>query len=229
MSSKYLVNCMKTWAEFRRYVWSRDRPFQNLDTKLPLFRGSGIHMFSLASQVLVLWDHCVCSGHVHNMPLQCVGVLSVYLATILYCNHQLFFDTERENIRCSIICVSLLEISATINLYYLPRGSIQTSISSIGKMMSSLSGTSSSMTSSSMEAALTVDWKWTRLILRASHYEEYKVGFSLPRRSAKKWHHFVCSLKINWKVLNNCKGEGAFLVYTRKLRRKNEGICVNVR
>ena len=67
----------------------------------------------------MLRNHCVWSGHVRNMLLQCLGVLSVYLATILHYHHEMFFDTERENIPCSIICVSLLEISATSNLYYI--------------------------------------------------------------------------------------------------------------
>ena len=63
------------------------------------------------SQLSLLRDHCVWSSHVHNTPLQCVGVLSVYLATILYYHWQLFFDAERENIPCSIyLCFTVRDI-----------------------------------------------------------------------------------------------------------------------
>ena len=41
------------------------------------------------------------------------GVLSVYLATILYDQLQLSIDIKRENIHC----VSLLKLPVTINLY----------------------------------------------------------------------------------------------------------------
>ena len=43
--------------------------------------------------------------------------LSVYLTHILSHQQQLFFDTEREYKLCPSICVLLIEILATINLY----------------------------------------------------------------------------------------------------------------
>ena len=51
---------------------------------------------------MLLGEQCVWSGHVHNMPLQCMGVLSVNLTTILYYHRQLLFNIERDNIHCSI-------------------------------------------------------------------------------------------------------------------------------
>ena len=44
--------------------------------------------------------------------------LSVYLIHILQCYRQLFFETEREYKLCPSTCVLLIEIPATINLYY---------------------------------------------------------------------------------------------------------------
>ena len=59
-----------------------------------------------------------CLVESHSQGTAANAVLSVCLTTVLFYHLQLFIDIEGENL-VSIHCVSLLDLHATINLYYI--------------------------------------------------------------------------------------------------------------